>query len=106
MTDGEEVLDDVQRRLDRLSARVDAVQELVAELQADGLLNQQHVEQLEEALVASRTIGAAIGILMAKLDVDEEKGFAILRRVSQAQNRKLREIASDLVASGNLDVLR
>lgn len=61
------------------------------------MLSQAHVADLEAALRSSRTIGAAIGILMASREVDEEAAFIILRRASSHSNRKLRDIAADLV---------
>jgi AmiR/NasT family two-component response regulator len=54
---------------------------------------------MEEALKSSRTVGAAIGILMASRGLSESEAFAILRKASQDSNRKIRELAAELVAS-------
>jgi len=52
---------------------------------------------MEQALRSSRTIGAAMGMLMASRQVGEKGAFDILRMASQQSNRKLREIADELV---------
>jgi predicted transcriptional regulator len=93
---------DLRRRLDELAHRVDENRDMISELQAEGLVSQEHAEQLGEALVSSRVIGAAMGIIMAKLDVDQVKAFAVLKRVSQDSNRKLREVASEVVETRSL----
>jgi AmiR/NasT family two-component response regulator len=49
---------------------------MIADLQADGVLSHDHAEQMELALRSSRTIGAAIGIIMASRDVGEDEAFA------------------------------
>jgi AmiR/NasT family two-component response regulator len=54
---------------------------------------------MDEALKSSRTIGAAIGIIMASRRLGEAEAFEVLRAVSQNSNRKLRDLAADLVAS-------
>ena len=52
---------------------------------------------LREALRSSRTIGAAIGIVMVDRNVGEDEAFAVLSRASQDTNRKLSAIAHELV---------
>ncbi|WP_339123808.1 ANTAR domain-containing protein [Pseudonocardia sp. D17] len=56
-------------------------------------------DQLREALDSSRTIGAAIGILMVRDGVTRDAAFAALREASQLRNRKLRDLAAEIVAS-------
>jgi GAF domain-containing protein len=55
--------------------------------------------QLLDALETRDLIGQAKGILMAREQCDASTAFDILRRASQRTNRKLRDIAADLVAS-------
>jgi GAF domain-containing protein len=55
--------------------------------------------QLEEALETRETIAQAMGILMARQRITSDEAFDILRRASQRQNRKLRELAGELVES-------
>jgi GAF domain-containing protein len=57
--------------------------------------------QLVEALETRDLIGQAKGILMAREHCDANEAFDILRRASQRTNRKLRDIAGDLVASAS-----
>ncbi|MEU4744765.1 GAF and ANTAR domain-containing protein [Actinosynnema sp. NPDC023658] len=68
------------------------------------------VDNLTTALGTRHTIGLAQGLLMHHFSCDTDGGFALLRRASQFNNRKLRDVAADLVAAhgkGNLDeVLR
>ena len=50
------------------------------------------------ALLQTRdVIGQAKGMIMARERVDAEEAFDILRRASQRTNRKLREIAAEVV---------
>ncbi len=55
------------------------------------------VAQLRSALISNRRISMAVGILMRDPDLDEHDAFDVLRRASQTQNRKLREIAEDVI---------
>lgn len=57
---------------------------------------------LQSALTTSREIGAAIGILMNTYKLTTDNAFALLRRVSQERNRKLREIAGTIITTGQL----
>jgi GAF domain-containing protein len=53
--------------------------------------------QLAEAMVSSSVIDQAIGILMAQQRCSAPDAFALLRQASQNRNRKLRDIAADMV---------
>jgi GAF domain-containing protein len=53
---------------------------------------------LEEALETRDVIGQAKGILMAREDIDGDAAFDMLRRASRRSNRKLRDVAGDVVA--------
>ncbi|MEX1177742.1 MAG: GAF and ANTAR domain-containing protein [Nitriliruptor sp.] len=55
-------------------------------------------QQLREALSTRAVIEQAKGILMVRGGCDEEAAFALLRRTSQHQNRKLRDVAASVVA--------
>ena len=57
----------------------------------------QLTEQLRAALASRSVIDQAIGILMAQDRCAQREAFARLRRASQRQNRKLRDIAADVV---------
>jgi len=43
-----------------------------------------------------------MGLLMRRFSVDQDAAFAKLRRISQHENRKLHEIAAELVATREL----
>ncbi len=58
-------------------------------------------EQMGEALASRKVIGQAIGIIMERYGIDEDRGFGFLVRASTTSNTKLREVAETLVAQGN-----
>jgi hypothetical protein len=53
--------------------------------------------QLNEALATRKAIGQAIGIVMERYQIGEDKAFAFLARVSQTSNIKLRVVAQQLI---------
>ena len=59
-------------------------------------------DHLTTALVHSRTIGAAVGVLMATGKITEAEAFDRLREASMGQNRKLHIIAQEVVDRGAL----
>ena len=58
--------------------------------------------QLAEALVRRDLIGQAKGILMERYKISGERAFLVLTRVSQASNRKLFDVADELVRRGTI----
>jgi hypothetical protein len=88
-------------RMDALETRFDVDRQVIAQLQADGLLTEEHAAHLEHALRSSRKIGAAIGIVMADRKVDESSAFQILSKASQDTNRKLQVLAYEIVSKGH-----
>lgn len=60
---------------------------------------------LEKALESNRRIGAAIGILMVRRRLSQEEAFLLVRKASQQTNRKLRDVAGDVVEQGDLPPL-
>ncbi len=64
--------------------------------------DREQVSGLRHALTSNRTIGMAMGILMATRRVREQEAFDLLRVASQRTNRKLRAIAGDVVRCGEL----
>ena len=60
---------------------------------------------LEQAIAARHRIGQAQGILMARLDLTAEESFEFLRRTSQQQNVKLRDLADQIIATRSLPAL-
>jgi GAF domain-containing protein len=58
-------------------------------------------ENLRTALGTRKLIGQAVGIVMARFELDEKMAFRYLVRLSSNSNVKLRDIARDLVAETN-----
>lgn len=56
-------------------------------------------DQLKEAMVSRATIEQAKGVLMGRLGIDSDLAFDYLVRMSQNSHRKLREVASGVVAT-------
>ena len=62
----------------------------------------QKQEHLRASIATRDLIGMAKGILIERHKLTPEQAFTVLTRHSQTTNRKLREIAEDLVRSGAL----
>jgi len=60
------------------------------------------VTHLGHALSSARQIGMAMGVLMGTLKCGPEQAFALLRSTSQTSNRKLRDVADDVILTGAL----
>jgi len=56
-------------------------------------------EQLAQALPSRAVIDQAIGVIISQRHCSPEDGFAVLRQVSQNGNRKLRDVAREVVES-------
>lgn len=67
--------------------------------------NEEQVEHLQRALRSNREIGVAMGVLMARHQVTREQAFNLLRLASQDSNRKLHDIALEVVDTGALPEL-
>jgi ANTAR domain len=66
-------------------------------------IDQRHrADHLEKALDSGRRIGAAMGILMATRRLTEPQAFDALRVASQHSQRKLRDVAEDVLLTGEL----
>lgn len=64
---------------------------------------QKQQQQLARALDARDLIGMAKGILMERYKITPDRAFAVLVRGSQANQRKLRDVAHDVVITGTID---
>lgn len=60
------------------------------------------VVNLEQALETSRTIGAAIGIVMLARKITPDQAFDVLRNASQRMHVKIRELAQLVTETGEL----
>lgn len=54
-------------------------------------------EHLRKALESRKTIDMALGVVIAKYQCSPDTAFTILSRASQNQNRRLRDLAHDIV---------
>ena len=57
------------------------------------------IAQLHLAMRSRTLIGQATGMLMLLMDIGEDQAFEYLRRVSSHTNRKLTEVAEQVVAT-------
>ncbi len=62
----------------------------------------QEIDQLKAGLDTRTVIGQATGILMERFGLDADRAFEVLTRLSSQTNRKLRDLAREIVASGRL----
>jgi GAF domain-containing protein len=61
---------------------------------------ERRAANLQTALSSRETIGEAMGILMERERITAEQAFDVLRRASQHLNLKLREVAQNLIDTG------
>ena len=62
------------------------------------------IDQLEVALEHRTVISQATGLMMQRYRLDSVRALAVLTRFSQDENRKLYEVAGDLVQAWNDEV--
>jgi GAF domain-containing protein len=65
----------------------------------------QRAEHLVQALDTRTVIGQACGILMERYELDSQRAFEVLARVSSQTNTKVRDLARELVDTGRLSTL-
>jgi hypothetical protein len=61
----------------------------------------RQMDQMEFALGTRKVIGQALGIVMERYGIDEEKAFQFLTRTSRDSNVKLRVVAGEIVGEVN-----
>jgi GAF domain-containing protein len=62
---------------------------------------QRTADQLQDGLLSNRTIGKAMGLVMAQYRLDDEAAFVKLRDHSRELNMKVRTLAEEIVAHHN-----
>ena len=77
------------------------VAELFAAHAALALGHAKRQSQLADAIESRKTIGTAIGLVMARYGIDQDRAFQFLVRASSTSNLKLRLIAEEIVQSAN-----
>jgi GAF domain-containing protein len=80
----------------------EAVAHILARHAAVAVATAREEESLAQAVDARKLIGQAMGILMERFDLDEDRAFEVLKRYSQDGNIKLREVAQQLVDTRKL----
>lgn len=87
---------------DRFDRDDDAVAHVLAQHASVALASTRTEAELWQAADARKLIGQAQGILMERFGLDPDEAFAVLRRYSQDNNVKLREVAERLVETRRL----
>jgi GAF domain-containing protein len=86
---------------DDVSDDAQALARLFASHAAIALGHAKERETLTEALQTRKVIGEALGILMERYEMNEDRAFAFLVRASSHANIKLRVVAQELVDEHN-----
>jgi hypothetical protein len=102
MESNESTPSEMSARVSVLEQQADIDQAIIEALEAEGIIDRAKIADLETALVTCRQIGASIGIIMAGQKITEGQAFRLLRAESQRLNRKLRDVASDVLLTGAL----
>ena len=63
---------------------------------------QMEIKQLREGLRSRTVIGQAEGILMERLGIDSDQAFEYLKRASSHLNRKIVDVAEEILQTRNL----
>ncbi len=74
----------------------------VAAIALDRAIFRDQAQSLALGLDSNRLIGTAIGILMANDQNTYDDSFRLLRACSQRTNRKLRQVAEDVILAGEI----
>jgi GAF domain-containing protein len=73
---------------------------LVAHQSAMALAYAREVENLREAVQTRQLVGQAVGIAMERYELNDERAFAFLNRLSEHTDVDLRDVARALVDAG------
>ena len=76
--------------------------QVIAAMSAVVLARSINDEHLAAALETRTVIGQATGMVMERYGLDEQTAFNVLRRLSSQDNRKLRDLAEQVVADRGL----
>ncbi|WP_277454901.1 GAF and ANTAR domain-containing protein [Janibacter sp. DB-40] len=86
---------------DTIDAEVVHTAELFAVHAAIALGRARREEQLGEAIATRKAIGQAVGLVMERYRIDEDRAFQFLVRVSTTSNIKIRDLAQELIETAN-----
>lgn len=97
--------DSDRHRIEALEARAVVDREMLEELSTEGVIHRDRTANLEVALQSARLIGAAVGIIMARSTVSEAAAFAFLKKASRDSNCRVRDVAEEIVITGDVSAL-
>nr|WP_238335184.1 GAF and ANTAR domain-containing protein [Kribbella amoyensis] len=80
----------------------EAIAHILARHASVAVATAKHQETLAAAVDARKLVGQAMGILMERYDFDADQAFAVLKRYSQDNNTKLRDVAQQLIDTRRL----
>jgi GAF domain-containing protein len=82
-------------------ADVESLSALFAHQAGMAIAYAHHIGTLEEAVQARTLIGQAVGIVMERYNLNDERAFAFLKRLSSHRNVKLRLVAQEIIAAAD-----
>ncbi|GAA0937414.1 GAF and ANTAR domain-containing protein [Kribbella koreensis] len=80
----------------------EAIAHILARHASVAVASTRDSETMAAAVDARKLVGQAMGILMERFDLDDTAAFEILKRYSQQNNVKLRDVAQELVDTRRL----
>jgi GAF domain-containing protein len=89
-------------RPNAFSADDEAVAHILARHASVAVASTRDDETMAAAVDARKLVGQAMGILMERFDLDDTRAFEILKRYSQQNNIKLRDVAQELIDTRKL----
>jgi GAF domain-containing protein len=89
-------------RPDAFSSDDQAIAHILARHATVAVANARHDATMIQAIDARKLVGQAMGILMERFDLDGDRAFEVLKRYSQDNNLKLRDVAKCLVDTRQL----
>lgn len=88
-----------ERTAASLAAEVAAIRRLLGTSFAENADLRKDVERLEAELDAQDLVNYAVGIIMGRLDVDQQRALELLQKGADADHSKLRVAAAAVVAA-------
>ncbi|MGW1345734.1 GAF and ANTAR domain-containing protein [Kribbella sp. NPDC002412] len=79
-----------------------AIAHILARHASVAIANARQQATMAQAVDARKLVGQAMGILMERFDLDGDRAFEVLKRYSQQHNRKLRDVAQELIDTRRL----
>ena len=101
---GLNIYSDVTDALDERARATGLVLATHGGLLLNTMLAHDRVRNLQRALESNRQIGVAMGVLMHQHRLTLAQAFDVLRAASQDSNRKLADIAIDVIDTGTLEI--